>query len=58
MDRWASFAGQTAFFGEDGPDALAAAQPGDPVVSDGEAPNFEFVGDEPVPERGAALNVI
>jgi hypothetical protein len=47
----AGLAGQAAFLGEHGPDLLAAAQPGHPVLAGAEALVFEFVGDEPVPER-------
>jgi hypothetical protein len=47
----ASLAGQAPAPGEDGPDLLLGAQPGDPVLPGGDAAGGEFVSDEPVPER-------
>ena len=38
------------FFGEDRPDALLGAQPGDSVLADRETAFAQFVGDEPVAE--------
>mgnify|MGYP000285678635 CR=1 FL=1 len=51
MHGRAGFACLAAFLGERGPDPLAAAQPGDPVLSGAETLVFELVGDKPVPER-------
>src|SRR3954469_821638 len=52
VHRRAGLAVQASLLGEDRPDALLRAQPGDAVLTCGESSFAEFVGDEPVAERG------
>jgi hypothetical protein len=50
VHRRPGLAVQPALLGEDRPDALLGAQPGDAVLADRETAFAELVGDEPVAE--------
>lgn len=52
MDRRPRSPIQSAFLGEDRPDALLGAQPCDAVLPGGDPAPGRFVGDEPVAEGG------